>query len=155
MKFSTREDIDAPIDHVFDMLCEFDQYERAAMRRGVEIRRRAEPETAGLGTAWDTRFVMRGKEREMTLEITGLKPPEEIVVGLASRAFEGTVTFELIALSRNRTRLLVGFDIKPLTLPARLLLQSLKITKPKLDRRYKQRVSGYVQDMTERLAGEA
>ena len=37
MKFSTKEDIDAPIDAVFDMLCEFDQFERAAMRRGAEV----------------------------------------------------------------------------------------------------------------------
>ncbi len=35
MKFSTRKDIDAPIDHVFASVSDFQVYERAAMRRGA------------------------------------------------------------------------------------------------------------------------
>ena len=153
MKFSTREDINAPIEEVFKALCAFEIYERAAMRRGAEVRRRKEPEIAGLGTTWDARFVMRGKERDVTLEVVKFDQPDFMEIAMKSKAFTGAIEFELIALSRNRTRLVIGFDVRPLTLPARLLLQSLKLTKSTLDQKYRMRVSTFISVMQERLAG--
>ena len=153
MKFSTREDIDAPIEDVFDTLCDFEIYERAAMRRGAEVRRRKEPAQAGVGTTWDARFVMRGKERQITLEVVEFERPDYIEIAMKSKAFTGSVEFELISLSRNRSRVVIGFDVRPLTLPARLLLQSLKLTKSSLDQKYRVRVSTYIGEMQERLAG--
>ena len=56
MKFSTKEDIDAPIDAVFEMLCEFDQFERAAMRRGAEVQRVDQLAEPGVGMLWEAAF---------------------------------------------------------------------------------------------------
>ena len=144
MKFSTREDIDAPVDAVFDALCDFERYERAAMRRGVEIRRMDSQGDPGEGAEWYTRFMMRGRERELSLVVTNFRRAEELVVGLSSQGIAGEANFELMALSPNKTRLFVSLELRPLTLPARLLLKSLKLTKTALDRRYKDRVSEYI-----------
>lgn len=152
MKFSTREDIQAPQHVVFDALSEFEVYERIAMRRGVEVRRRSKPEMPGLGTVWDARFLMRQKEREITLQIATFERPDCIEINMKSKSFSGRITFELMSLSRNKTRLTVGFDIRPLTLPSRLLLQSMRLTKSSLDRRFRARVAAYVGEMQQRLS---
>ena len=39
MKFSTREDIEAPVDHVFAEVSDFAGFERRALRHGADITR--------------------------------------------------------------------------------------------------------------------
>ena len=153
MKFSTREDIDASIGDVFEMLCDFNRYERAAMRRGADVRRIDTLEVPGEGTEWKVRFLMRGKEREMTLVVSSFERPDNMVVSLTSQGIVGEMSFELIALSLKKTRLLVALDVRPLSLPARLLLQSLKLTKSSLDKKFKTRVAEYAAGLQEQTKG--
>ena len=68
MQFSTKEDIEAPIAEVFDMLYEFESFERAAMRRGAEVRRVDDLAAPGVGMMWQAVFDLRGKRREVELE---------------------------------------------------------------------------------------
>ena len=56
MKFSTNEDVEAPIDAVFEMLCDFESFERAAMRRGAEVQRVDQLVAPGVGMIWDAVF---------------------------------------------------------------------------------------------------
>lgn len=150
MKFSTKEDIDAPIDAVFEMLCEFDNFERAAMRRGAEVRRVDTKTEPGIGMKWEAAFDMRGKRREIEVEMVTFDQPTEICLESMSPGLLGTVSFELLALSRSRTRIAASLEIKPKTLSARLLVQSLKLAKTSLTKKFKRRVAEYAKDMEER-----
>ena len=49
MKFSTREDVEVPIDQTFGIICDFDAYERSAMRRGAEVLRTDNLSRPGVG----------------------------------------------------------------------------------------------------------
>ncbi len=151
MKFSTKEDIEAPIDAVFEMLCNFEGFERSAMRRGAEVQRVDTLTTPGVGMMWNAVFEMRGKRRELQVEMVTFDRPNDIVLESTSPGLVGRMSFELMALSRGRTRLGVELDVKPLTLAARLLVQSMKLTKGTLTRRYKKRVAEYAQSMEERF----
>jgi len=51
---------------------------------------------------------------------------------------------ELVALSRNRTRMLVELEMKPKNIGSRLFIQSLKLAKTSLNKRFKTRVAEYV-----------
>ena len=150
MKFSTKEDIDAPIDAVFDMLCEFDQFERAAMRRGAEVQRVDQLAEPGAGMLWEAAFDMRGKRRALQVEMDRFERPTEMKLETRSQGLTGDMSFYLVALSRSRTRIMVALDLKPQNLSARLLVQSLKLAKNALTKKFKKRVGDYAKDMDER-----
>ncbi|HDY95601.1 hypothetical protein LCGC14_0206830 [marine sediment metagenome] len=150
MKFSTKEDIDAPIDAVFEMLCEFDQFERAAMRRGAEVQRVDQLAEPGAGMQWEAAFDMRGKRRALQVEMDRFDRPTEMKLNTRSQGLTGDMSFDLVALSRSRTRIMVALDLKPQNLSARLLVQSLKLAKNALTKKFKKRVGDYAKDMEER-----
>lgn len=150
MKFSTKEDIEAPIEDVFGMLCEFDVFERSAMRRGAEVQRIDRLTVPGVGMSWDAAFNMRGKRREVRVEMIRFEKPNEMLFVSRSTGLTGHMNLELIALSRSRTRVHVALDIKPQNLSARLLVQSLKLAKASLTKRYKLRVAEYAKGMEDR-----
>ena len=150
MKLSTREDINAPIDAVFEMLCDFEGFERSAMRRGAEVQRVDTLASPGVGMTWQAVFNLRGKKREIEVEMVTFDKPSEIVLESTSPGLIGQMAFELIALSRNSTRVLVELEVKPLNLSARLLVQSMKLAKASLTKKYKLRISEYAKGMEDR-----
>lgn len=155
MKFSTREDVEAPIDAVFAMLCDFEGFERAAMRRGADVRRVDRLDDPGVGMQWTAVFELRGKRREMQIEMVQFDRPNEMVIHSTSQGLNGEMRFELIALSRSRTRVRVELEIKPKNLSARLFVQSLKLAKASLTKKYKLRVADYATTMEERYLKQA
>lgn len=152
MKFSSREDVEAPIAQVFGMLSDFEVFERSAIRRGADVQRLGEHDIPHVGQAWQAKFSYRGKERKTKIELSKYAAPTDMVFDSQSGGLLTTLTLELVALSRNRTRITVGFEIKPRTLPARLFVQSLKLAKSTLTKRFRLRVAEYARDIEERAA---
>ncbi len=81
MQFSAREDIEAPIHSVFDMVADFDRFERMAMRRGVDVRRTTGGVAPSAGMAWETEFKLRGKPRQMSVLLTDCDPLANAIRG--------------------------------------------------------------------------
>lgn len=150
MKLSTQEDTDVPIAEVFKMLCDFEHYEKTAQRRGADVTRVGGWSEPARGNTWSARIDLNGKARQFELELSRFEPPQEMVFDMTSKGLSGVLGLELIALSRTRTRLVVGFELRPVSLQARLLVQSMKLGKSTLTSKYKQRVAGYVAEMQER-----
>ena len=151
MKFSTREDISAHIEQVYEALCDFEAFERQAMRRGIDVQRVDPLTQPGVGMRWRVKFSLRGRKREMDLELTRFEPPNELFLDARSGGIDAKFTIELLALSRSRTRMTVALDLTPLNLSARLLVQSLKLAKSSLTKRFKKRVADYAKGLEDRL----
>jgi len=150
MKFESKEDIDAPIQQVFEMLTDFDGFERAALRRGAEVQRVDELEEIGPGVAWDLSFMMRGKLRNIRLTLSEYDPPNGMLFIGGGQGLEGQLVLELVALSRTRTRMTLAIELSPTTLAARLVLQSLKLGRSKNQSKFHLPVADFANELKER-----
>ncbi|MCT8161525.1 SRPBCC family protein [Pseudoruegeria sp. SHC-113] len=150
MKLSANEDIEAPIDAVFRAVTDFDFFERTALRRGVEVSR-----TEGTMPHWKLGFEYRGKARTLEADLLELQAPSTVKFRGKMGGIFGDLDVELVPLSKNRTRLSVATDLKAQSLTGKLLLQSLKLAKTKITKRYKKRVGSFAADVEKRLGGGA
>ena len=147
MKLSTREDIAVPIADVFAHISDFGEFERRAMRRGAEISRIDPPAGPGEGSKWEALFTFRGKERKVKAKVDTLAAPETLTVGSKSGGLDGTFEVRLVALSPSKTRMIVGLELKPTNLSARLLVQSLKLAKGTLTDRFSKAVTDFAKSL--------
>jgi uncharacterized protein YndB with AHSA1/START domain len=143
MKFATREDIAAPIETVFASVSDFEGFERAALRRGTEIVRMDARETPGEGMRWKTQFNFRNRARTADITLTEYDPPNGLTFFALIGGIEADVRVDLLALSRQRTRMALSFELKPTTIPARLMLQSVKLARGNLTKRLQKRVADF------------
>ncbi|MBL4915616.1 SRPBCC family protein [Szabonella alba] len=150
MKFSTREDIEAPLDNVFAALSDFETWERAAMRRGAEVIRTDRMAAPGPGMGWHVEFIYRGKLRKMDIALAEMLPGQRLILDGKAAPADGRLEFDLVEMGPRRTRITVGFEVKPRSLAARLFLQSLKLAKSRVNRRFDLRVARMAADIEDR-----
>lgn len=151
MYFAAQENIEVPIDTVFEMLVDFDRHERSAMRRGADVVRTDRLKQPGIGASWDIVFTFRGKKRKLALEVIEFDRPYEMTLYAKLQGLEARINLQLVALSRTLTRLNVSTTITPQTLSARLLVQSFKLAKGNINKRFNQRLATQARDMEERF----
>ncbi|MEL7345097.1 MAG: SRPBCC family protein [Pseudomonadota bacterium] len=143
MKFSTREDIDRPIEDAFDAAADFTLFERLAARRGVSMAGSTSIKTLEVGQSWKSRFDYRGKDRLVEAEVISCDPGQGYAVSFFGEGIEGLGVVDFLELSKDRTRMFVSLDMHPKTIAARVILQSLKFAKRTLNARFKKRVTAF------------
>lgn len=155
MQFTGKEDIEAPIERVFEEITDFQGFERSALRRGADVRRTDKLKTPGVGMSWHATFKLRGKQRKVDVTVAEYDPPNGIKLGLMSPSIEGEMVAELVALSRGRTRMTVTLVLQPRTLAARLMMQSLRLARNNLTKRFKVRLAQYAAEVEDRYTRSA
>ncbi len=151
MKINGKHDVGVPLDFVVRVLSDFPGWERAAMRRGVEVRRTDRLAVAGLGSTWTARFSYRGKARDVDLRITEMDPSGRITFFFEGKAAQGTATLVPLAMSARRTRISATLDVQPRTLAARLLFQSMRLARARVVRRFEQRLALFCSEIQNRF----
>ncbi len=150
MQFLAREDIEAPIQSVFDMVADFERFERMAMRRGIDVRRMTLGVPVAAGAEWQTEFKLRGKPRQMTIVMTDYERPGQMRFESTSKGMTGVTTVDFLALSQRKTRLSVEMSLAAKSLPARLLLQSLKLGQSRFRRQFQTRLDDFARELEQR-----
>lgn len=141
MKFSTREDIEAPIRTVFETVTDFDRFERQLLRRGVDVTRNDTVSATDVGAKWQATFQWRGRSHSVDAEMITIDPDVGYSIESRSGGIVCMGVIDLVALSTSRTRLFASLDLRPTTLSSRLFIQSMKFGKGTLNKKFKARVA--------------
>ena len=152
MKLSTRQDVEAPIEYVFEQAADFDAHLRQALRRGIDVRRTDSLTVTGVGLSWHAQVEFRGKPRKIVGQLCAIDAPNGFEIQSTSGGVESVFNVELLPLSPRRTRIRAGLDLRPSTISARLLIQSLKLGKHRLNQRFSQRIARFAEEIEERFA---
>lgn len=147
MKFSAKHDIEAPSAYVFSILSDFEGWERAAMRRGADVARTDNLPSNTAGNAWHASFMFRGRKRQIDLMLAGIKPNTNLEFAAKSAAIDATLIIDVVEMSAKRSRLHVSAEIMPLTLSAKLFIQSLRLARARMDRKFAARVAAAALDI--------
>lgn len=150
MKLVTKQDIEAPVAFVYRSLTDFEAWETAAMRRGAEVARTDTLTKPGPGMSWRVKFDFKGRARTLLLRLAEADPGNRVRFTADSPSVGGDMDIELMELSPRRTRMTVRGEVSPKTLAARIFVQSMKIAKGKVQRRYEQRIAQMATEIEER-----
>lgn len=151
MKLSSRQDIEASAGQVFLLLTDFGLWERTAVTRGADVMRVDSLRQPGPGMEWRIHFPWRARRREVTLRLTRMEAPAHLAMQFESAMFHGTTAIDIFEMSTKRCRIHVVAEIKPQTLPARLMLQSLRLARQKVERRFDHRIAALANEIESRL----
>lgn len=144
MKFSTRIDFDKPVADLFDLVSDFDRLEHVLARQRATARRLDPSAHSGARLCWEITFKWRGQRRLLRVEVTGCDRPERVAMRGLSDALELVIDVQTLALSRARSRLILETDVRPRNMRTRLMLQTARLAKGQLDRRYERRVADFI-----------
>lgn len=155
MEFEARQDIAAPQSEVFRTVTDFSAFERQVLRRGAEVRRTDSLPMPQVGNSWEVNFMFRGRERRVELAVVQIDAPNAMVLDGRIQGLDFRVVLDLMSLSRTQTRMTVKSLLTPRTLTARLLLQSLRLARGNLTRRFEGRIEQFARDIETRHARAA
>lgn len=155
MQVTATEDIAASIEVVFAELTNFTALERQALRRGIDVRRKFKDPAPKVGDAWDAKFRFRGKERTANIRFESRDEPHALGFSGTTGGLKTATQIELVPLSPNRTRVNVVVKMIPNTLSARLLVQSFKLARSRINKQFKKRMARYARDIEGKVVKSA
>lgn len=150
MKLTARQDIEAPADFVLGQLADFESWERAAMRRGAEVSRIDSLARPGPGMIWQARFRYRGRDRDVTVRLDRIEADGTMGFTASSPQAEGVITVEIVAMAARHSRMFMAVDIVPRSFTAKLVVQSLKLARARVDRSFRQRARKFADEIEAR-----
>ncbi|MGB0354344.1 MAG: hypothetical protein ACPGDA_10220 [Paracoccaceae bacterium] len=140
MKFKATEDIDASLELVFERFCDFTQIEADLTGRGAKLVREGGWLQPRKGTGWSSEIKLRGRARPVSSQITNFIHEEVMVIESQIGGMQTIYELRFQGINPQMSRVSAPLELKPTTLSARLVIQSLKLARG----RVLQRMTGYL-----------
>lgn len=141
MKFSTRVNADIPADQLFDKVTDFSRLERLLIRNDVRVSRIDPADEPGAGMAWNLAFGWRGRNQLLRLDVRRFDRPDVMSIDGTSDLFNLSISATVFGLSQKRSRLIFETEVRPRNMRARVILQTARLAKSRLDGRFEHRIN--------------
>ena len=149
MQFTSVQDINAPLDFVFEQISDFESFEAYAMRVGAQVERKDSLVGIGTGMCWFFEGEFRGKTRAIDIELTDFSPDKQLKFLCQTSGVRADINLQVMPLTKKQTRIKSIVDTKALSISARLVMQSARLAKNSLNRKYNHRFwefSNYIEN---------
>ncbi|MGB0660833.1 MAG: hypothetical protein ACPGNV_11720 [Mangrovicoccus sp.] len=144
MELTSSFDAPYPQSQTYAALADFDALTASLTPRGFEVTQTAEGDTDGVGKAWKIAFGFRGVHREIAVEVIEATPETGFVLRGNSEGLVVTMSIALAGLENGRCRVSVVAEAAAETFTARLLLQSLRLARAKIQPKFDSRVAAFL-----------
>lgn len=147
MKITSKCDVGASPDFVFARMSDYEGWERAIARRNTTLVR--SPGPIRPGTTWNTKFRLKGRDRDMLLTLLSETPGRQVHVTLADTSLDVDIIADVVEVAPQGSRMAVSLELRPRNLAARLLIQSLRLAKGKVQGQLDQRVEQWARNVAQ------
>ena len=154
MKFSTQKTVRIPSEDLFAAFRDFETFEQLLVARGAEVQRTDDGDGTGLGMSWDVVFTYRGKRRTASGVVSALFHGENMTIDMTNDDMDGQFEVIVEKVTAQKSRIQVDLEVIPKTISTRLLLQSLKLAKYRMTKKFVNRIRKYC-DKVERTYNTA
>lgn len=135
MKFETIEEIEAPQDFTFSRFADFFRYEETARNYGADLRRVNGFTEIEVGVMWRGSIPIQGRTRGVEAVVSDYNPSNSTRIDTAVGGMNVAFDMQFEALEDGGTRMRATVEMKAKTLAARLIIQSAKLARKRLQGR--------------------
>jgi len=132
MKFETIEEIDAPRDFTFARFTDYTRYENLARSYGADLRRVGGFVEVSEGATWRGSIPIQGRTRGVEAEVTKYSPADYARIDTAVGGMNVVFEMRFEPLADEKTRLIAVAELQAKTLAARLVIQSAKLARKRV-----------------------
>ncbi len=152
MKFNFEKPVEVPVDFLFRDVSDFDAAVVAAQNRGIYVQRTDKLSAPGPGMSWNVEMKIRKRPRQFKAKLIEFDDLEKYIMEISTAIFTTNVEVDCVPLTKRKSKLLTTFELKPLNLRGRLLIQSLKLARGRIVKRTTTGLENYVRGVEERYA---
>ncbi len=150
MRFTSKQEITAPAAFVFQQLADFEFYETYALRMGAQVERKDDYHLPQPGMCWSIKGHFRGKDRALDLTLDSYNPSDSLSYIGSAKTMNAEIKLDVIRVSSTQTRLEIIIDVQAKGLAARVTLQSAKLAKKSMDRKF----DAHMRDIATNISGK-
>ena len=127
--------VNAPMDWAFTALCDHRFFAARAAANGVTVTSPDTPDTPFADRTWQASGPFRGRPRTADISIKSIAAPVRLQLISTVSNIEAHTDIEFLETGRRRTRMKIRVGLLPRSMTARLIVQSLRFSRPRLTRR--------------------